>query len=138
MSVPLPWASANKVLGVIGRRPILTLWIGLNLVLLVWWRVFEPVADAERLEHQLTFLGIVNLLDWPGSWITRAWLAVVELLSSFVRGRESRPLLLGGQGVLVVWLLSAAITWAFWELIAVPAARRVDRWVESRRDPYLR
>jgi hypothetical protein len=137
-SGPLPWRWANGVLESIGRRPILMGWIALNLIVFTWWGAVAPVTDAERADHDLTFLAIITFLDWPGTWIASIWLVVLDSLAAMWHGRDRWPFVFGARGLVILWLASAASAWAFWRFIATPMARSVDRWVDSRRDPYRR
>jgi hypothetical protein len=102
----------HRALAYIGRRPIVTMWIGLQFNLFLYWRASEPYTVLDRLSHGFGILGAMSLLNTPGVWVVFPW----------GRSRVESDVTL-----LVMWILSALVTYLFWTALALPGLRRVLR-----------
>jgi len=116
----------RRALGYIGRRPIVTMWTGLQFSLLVYWRASEPYTLLDRLSHGVGILGAMSLLNTPGVWVV---FPLAEVVGVVLTAEDSW----GPGGVeseilfLVMWIVSALLTYLFWTALALPGLRRVLR-----------
>jgi len=103
-----------------GRHPVLTLWVGLQVDLFLYWLLGWRTTSWGVYDAA----GCAAILNFPGAWIVY-WV--------HARVRE----LLGGQpfrngdvaadfAFLAWWIASAAVTYWFWAIAVMSWLRRPD------------
>src|SRR5260221_12944180 len=120
------WTGMRRALAYIGRRPIVTIWIGLQFNLFLYWRAAEPYTLLDRFTHGIWILGAMSLLNTPGVWIVSPLAEVVTVFLTAGDLRGPRPVT-SDVTFLVVWILSALVTYSFWTFLGLPALRRLLR-----------
>jgi hypothetical protein len=118
----MDWTGMRRALEYIGRRPIVTMWIGLQFDLFLYWRASEPYGLLDRLRHGFGILGAMSLLNTPGVWVVFPLAEVVDVLST--AGDPRGPGCVDSDvTLLVMWILSASVTYLFWTALALPGFR---------------
>ena len=112
----------RRALEYIGRRPIVSIWIGLQVNLFLYWLASEPYSLRDRLSHGLGILGAMSLLNTPGVWVVAPLFEIVEgLITAGDPWGPSRTL--SDRAFVVLWILSALVTYLFWTALALPGLR---------------
>jgi hypothetical protein len=118
----LGWTGMRRALEYIGRRPIVTTWIGLQFNLFLYWRASEPYTLLDRLSHGFGILGAMSFLNTPGVWVVFPLAEVVDTL--LMAGHQWGPSRVESDVTfLVMWILSAVVTYLFWTALALPGLR---------------
>jgi hypothetical protein len=111
----------RRALEYVGRRPIVTLWLGLQFNLYLYWRASEAHRLLDRISDGFGILGAMSLLNTPGVWIVFPLAEVVEVL--FPAGAWGPIPVESDVTFLVMWILSALVTYLFWTALALPCFR---------------
>jgi len=118
----LGWTRTRSALECVGRHPVTTVWIGLQLNLLAYDLTYERATTVEGMNHGLWMAGVVSLLNTPGVWVVSP---LFELVFALLPATGSSALSgVGGKiTLLALWLLSAVVTYLFWRRLAIPGFR---------------
>src|SRR5688500_2261620 len=111
----LGWTRMRRVLEYIGRRPITTVWIGLQLNLILYWRASEPYPYTafERFSQGMSIVLAISLLNIPGIWVISPFVGVVDAFLAS-RGSSGSSETVRDVIFLTAWLMSAVVTFVFW------------------------
>jgi hypothetical protein len=117
------------VLESVGRHPLASLWCGLQLNLLLYWRLGAPPGPLGRFAHELGTAGAMSVLNTPGIWLVAP---LLPLLDTAARAAAplARPRDASDTAFVLTWALSGLITYLFWRTLT-----RIGRaWLQRERD----
>jgi hypothetical protein len=79
----------RRALEYVGRRPIVTLWLGLQFNLYLYWRASEAHRLLDRISDGFGILGAMSLLNTQACGLSFHWLRSSKFSSRPGRGDQS-------------------------------------------------